>query len=78
MLSQGGLGPPSALGSSLLLPRAWAALLRLLLQQKVPAQTLRKLAGPVILGEEDVRLTAVAPLGQHALCIVGACAWSSH
>ncbi len=55
MLSQGGLSPPSALGSSLLLPRPWAALLRLLLQQKVPAQTLKKLAGPVILGEEDVR-----------------------
>ena len=54
MLSQGGLSPPSALGSSLLLPRPWAALLRLLLQQKVPAQTLKKLAGPVILGEEDV------------------------
>jgi len=41
------------LGSSLLLPRPWAALLRLLLQQKVPAQTLKKLAGPVIMGEEE-------------------------
>ena len=50
---QGGLSPPSALGSSLLLPRPWAALLRLLLQQKVPAQTLKKLAGPVILDEEE-------------------------
>jgi len=27
--------------------------LRLLLQQKVPAQTLKKLAGPVIMGEEE-------------------------
>ena len=52
-MAQGGLSPPSALGSSLLLPRPWAALLRLLLQQKVPAQTLKKLAGPVILGEEE-------------------------
>lgn len=50
---QGGLSPPSPLGTSLLLPRPWAALLRLLLQQKVPAQTLKKLAGPVILGEEE-------------------------
>ena len=51
-LRQGGLSPPSALGSSLLLPRPWAALLRLLLQQKVPARTLRKLAGPVVPGDE--------------------------
>ena len=50
---QGGLSPPSPLGSSLLLPRPWAALLRLLLQQKVPAATLRALAGPVIPGEEE-------------------------
>lgn len=49
---QGGLSPPSALGSSLLLPRPWAALLRLLLQQKVPMRTLRKLAGPVVAEEE--------------------------
>lgn len=47
------MSPPSALGTSLLLPRPWAALLRLLLQQKVPAQTLKKLAGPVIMGEEE-------------------------
>ncbi|BDA45713.1 probable WD repeat-containing protein 11 at C-terminar half [Coccomyxa sp. Obi] len=49
---QGGLSPQSALGSSLLLPRPWAALLRLLLQQKVPVRTLRKLAGPVVPEEE--------------------------
>lgn len=50
--AQGSLSPPSALGSSLLLPRPWAALLRLLLQQKVPVRTLRKLAGPVVAEEE--------------------------
>jgi hypothetical protein len=44
---QGGLSPPGAVGSALLLPRPWAALLRLLLQAKVPAATLRALAGPV-------------------------------
>jgi hypothetical protein len=36
-----------------MLPRPWAALLRLLMQQKVPAQTLRKLAGPIIPEEES-------------------------
>jgi len=33
-------------GSSLLLPRPWAALLRLLLQAGVPSDALRSLAGP--------------------------------
>ena len=34
------------MGSSLLLPRAWAAVLRLLLQSGVPSAALRALAGP--------------------------------
>ena len=51
---QGGLSPPPPLGSSLLLPRAWAALLRLLLQQGVAPDALRMLAGPP--GANDTEL----------------------
>lgn len=40
---QGGLSPPAPLGGSLLLPRAWSLLLRLLLQSGVPPETLKSL-----------------------------------
>jgi len=43
---QAGLAPSPPVGSSLLLPRPWAALLRLLLQAGVPSDALRALAGP--------------------------------
>lgn len=41
---QGGLSPPPPLGGTLLLPRPWALLLRMLLQCGVPPATLRALA----------------------------------
>jgi len=44
--AQAGLAPSPPVGSSLLLPRPWAALLRLLLQAGVPSDALRALAGP--------------------------------
>lgn len=43
---QGGLSAPSPLGGSLLLPRAWSLLLRMLLQSGVPPSTLRSLCKP--------------------------------
>ncbi|KAK9845313.1 hypothetical protein WJX81_003317 [Elliptochloris bilobata] len=51
---QAGLSPPPPVGSSLLLPPAWAALLRLLLQAGVSTGVLRALAGPP--GEGDAAL----------------------
>ncbi|KAK9829709.1 hypothetical protein WJX72_007460 [[Myrmecia] bisecta] len=51
---QGVLSPPPALGSSLLLPRAWALLLRLLLQQAVPLATLKALCTPLCEGDETL------------------------
>ena len=55
---QGVLSPPQALGSSLLLPRPWALLLRLLLQQGVPEQLLQQLTQPS-LGDEQALESAV-------------------
>lgn len=43
---QGVLSPPPPLGSALLLPLPWAQLLRLLLQQGLPAELLQQLWGP--------------------------------
>ena len=55
---QGVLSPPQPLGSSLLLPRPWALLLRLLLQQGVPQHLLQQLTQPS-LGDESALESAV-------------------
>lgn len=55
---QGVLSPPQPLGSSLLLPRPWALLLRVLLQQGVPEQLLQQLTQPS-LGDESALESAV-------------------
>ena len=55
---QGVLSPPQPLGSSLLLPRPWALLLRLLLQQGVPEHLLQQLTQPS-LGDESALESAV-------------------
>lgn len=58
MILQGVLSPPQPLGSSLLLPRPWALLLRLLLQQGVPEHLLQQLTQPS-LGDESTLESAV-------------------
>ncbi len=55
---QGVLSPPQPLGSSLLLPRPWALLLRILLQQGVPEHLLQQLTQPS-LGDESALESAV-------------------
>ena len=55
---QGVLSPPQPLGSSLLLPRPWASLLRLLLQHGTPLPLLQQLTQPS-LGDEGVLEGAV-------------------
>ena len=55
---QGVLSPPQPLGSSLLLPRPWALLLRILLQQGVPEHLLQQLTQPS-LGDESTLESAV-------------------
>ena len=57
-LVQGVLSPPQPLGSSLLLPRPWALLLRILLQQGVPEHLLQQLTQPS-LGDESALESAV-------------------
>eukprot|EP00884_Botryococcus_braunii_P018245 jgi/Botrbrau1/5103/Bobra.0128s0014.1 len=63
---QGGLAAPDPVGSSLLLPRAWAALLRLMLQQGVPIETLRALSGPPAAGDEALEESVWAVLPDEA------------
>ncbi|KAG2490001.1 hypothetical protein HYH03_011468 [Edaphochlamys debaryana] len=68
------LAQAPALGSTLLLPRPWAMLLRLLLQLGVSQETLRYLGGPSSPGDaedEDVRheLLAIMPRGARAVLL---------